>query len=109
MTQAKIRILDPVGALPPGGKPLAPLLDGVGGSRVGFRVQWPSFDIFMERIGELLRDLYGVKSIDMLYTGSDGTAAGKVSIRGRSDAVSWDRTYDALAGKVDWAVSGLAA
>ena len=109
MPQAKIQILDPVGDVPAGGHQLAPLLDSVGGSRVGFRVQWPSFDIFMERIGELLRDLYGVKSIDMLYTGSDGTAAGKVSIRGRSDAVSWDRTYDELAGKVDWAVSGLAA
>ena len=109
MTQAKIQILDPVGNVPAGGHKLAALLPGVGGSRVGFRVQWPSFDIFMERIGELLRDLYGVKSIDMLYTGSDGTAAGKVSIRGRSDAVSWDRTYDELAGKVDWVVSGLAA
>ena len=109
MTHAKIQILDPVGAVPAGGRPLAPLLASVSGSRVGFRVQWPSFDIFMERIGELLQDLYGVKSIDMLYTGSDGTAAGKVSIRGRSDAVSWDRTYDELAGKVDWAISGLAA
>ena len=109
MSQAKIEILDPVGDVPAGGRQLAPLLENVGGTRVGFRVQWPSFDIFMERVGELLKGLYGVKTIDMLYTGSDGTAAGKVSIRGRSDAVSWDRTYDELAGKVDWAISGLAA
>ena len=58
MSQAKIQILDPVGNVPVGGHKLAPLLENVGGSRVGFRVQWPSFDIFMERIGELLRDLY---------------------------------------------------
>ena len=79
MSQAKIQILDPVGSVPAGGRKLAPLLESVGGTRVGFRVQWPSFDIFMERVGELLRDLYGVKSIDMLYTGSDGTAAGSAN------------------------------
>jgi hypothetical protein len=109
MARSTIQILDPVGEMPAKGNPLAPLAAGAAGSRVGFRVQWPSFDIFMERIGELLRDLYGVAGIDTMYTGSDGTAAGKVAIRGRSDAINWDRAYDELAGRIDWGISGLAA
>ncbi len=104
-----LQILDPTGVVSGGGRGLAPLINGIAGTRVGFRVQWPSFDIFMGRVDTLLRQRYGVKTIETMFTGSDGTAAGKVTIRGRSDAISWSKAYDDLAKKIDWGIFGLAA
>ncbi len=104
-----IQILDPTGVISGSGRGLAPLLKSVAGTSVGFRVQWPSFDIFMGRVDTLLKQRYGVKTIHTMFTGSDGTAAGKVTIRGRSDAISWSKAYDDLAEKIDWGIFGLAA
>jgi hypothetical protein len=104
-----IQVLNPVAEFRQGGRPLAPRLSGVSGTRVGFRVQWPSFDLFMNRLGELLQRDHGVKQIHTMFTGSDGTAAVKVTIRGRADSVSWAKAYDDLRDRTDWVVSGLAA
>lgn len=106
--QGTIRIMNPVAEFSGGGRGLAPLIPGVAGTTVGFRVQWPSFDIFMNRMGELLKGR-GVKETTTMFTGSDGTAAGKVTIRGRADAISWAKAYDDLAAKIDWGIFGLAA
>ncbi len=106
---ANIQILDPVGEVPERRKRLAPLLQNVANTSVGFRVQWPSFDIFMERVKELLAERYGVKQVNYLYTGSDGCATGKRAIRGRSDAVTWGKVFDDFASKSDWSILGLAA
>ena len=104
-----IQIMNPVGEFSGGGKKIAPRIATVAGSSVGFRVQWPSFDIFMNRMDELLTQDHGVKNVTTMFTGSDGTAAGKVTIRGRADAVSWAKAYDDLAAKIDWGIFGLAA
>ena len=104
-----IDILNPVGSPPNNIKPLAQPVDTVHDSSVGFRVQWPSFDIFMERVEELLFERHRVRQVHHMYTGSDGTAAGKVSIRGRSDVQSWNRYYDDLASKIQWGIFGLGA
>ena len=108
-TSARVQILNPVAEFSGAGRGLAPRLPTVSGSRVAFRVQWPSFDIFMNRLGERLKHAHGVREIHTMFTGSDGTAAGKVTIRGRADAVSWARAYDDLARKSDWGIFGLAA
>ena len=105
----KIQILDPAGEVPSAKAALAPRVQGIAGTSVGFRVQWPSFDIFMERVEELLKERHGVRNVQTMYTGSDGTAAGKVTIRGRSDAVSWNKAYDDFARKIEWGIFGLAA
>lgn len=105
----KLQILDPAGEAPHLQNRLAPLLQGVKGTSVGFRVQWPSFDVFMERVKELLAERYGIQQVNYLYTGSDGTATGKRAIRGRSDAPSWGKAFDEFAQKSDWAILGLAA
>ena len=104
-----IQILDPVGEVPQLRKRLAPLVQNVENTSVGFRVQWPSFDIFMERVKELLAERYGVRQVNYLYTGSDGCATGKRAIRGRSDAVTWGKVFDDFASKSDWSILGLAA
>ncbi|MEK7873197.1 MAG: hypothetical protein AAB502_04990 [Chloroflexota bacterium] len=104
-----IQILDPAGEVPQETKRLAPLVQNVENTSVGFRVQWPSFDIFMERVKELLEERYGVKQVNYLYTGSDGCATGKRAIRGRSDAVTWGKVFDDFSAKSDWAILGLAA
>ncbi len=104
-----IQILNPVAEFRGKGRGLAPLLPSLSGTRVAFRVQWPSFDIFMNRLGEGLQRSHGVREIHTMFTGSDGTAAGKVTIRGRADAVSWAKAYDELAAKTDWGIFGLAA
>jgi len=104
-----IEIMNPVGEFSGGGRKLSALIPGVAGTTVGFRVQWPSFDIFMNRMGELLTGEHAVKKVETMFTGSDGTAAGKVTIRGRADAQSWTKAYDELAAKIDWGIFGLAA
>lgn len=109
MIPEAIRIMDPRGVVPGKSRGLAPRIAGVAGTTAGFRVQWPSFDIFMERVEEVLKARHGVGHVEYLFTGSDGTAAGKVKIRGRSDVVSWNKVYDDFTGRVDWAISGLAA
>ena len=108
-TLRTIQILDPSGEAPNVQNRLAPLVQSVKGTSVGFRVQWTSFDVFMDRIKELLEERYGVKQVNYLFTGSDGTASGKRTIRGRSDAPSWTKVFDDFAGKSDWAILGLAA
>lgn len=107
--QRQIQILNPVGVPPREGRKPAPRIGSVMGSSVGFRVQWPSFDIFMARIGELLKERYDVKDVHYLYTGSDGTAAAKVSIRGRSDVQTWNKYYDDFAARTQWGIFGLCA
>lgn len=104
-----IRMLDPRGAVEGRARKLAPLAKSVQGSVGGFRVQWPSFDIFMEKMEELLVARHGVSKVNYMFTGSDGTAAGSVVIRGRSDAVSWAKAYDDFAAKNSWGIFGLAA
>lgn len=104
-----IHIMNPVAEFAQGGSGLAPLISSVAGTTVGFRVQWPSFDVFMNRMGELLQQRFDVKQIHTMFTGSDGTAAGKVTIRGRADAKSWAKAYDDLAARIDWGIFGLAA
>jgi len=105
----RIQIMDPTGDTGGPGKKNAPLIADVKGTNVGFRVQWPSFDIFMNRMEELLVKDYGVSKTHYMFTGSDGTAAGKVTIRGRADAISWAKAYDDLAAKISWGIFGLAA
>lgn len=104
-----IRILSPAGEAAPGRREPAPPLARAAGSRVGLRIQWPSFDVYMDRLVELLRQRHGVAGTTTMFTGSDGTAAGKVTIRGRSDATSWAKAYDDFRAKTDWGIFGLAA
>lgn len=108
-TLRKIQILDPAGEVPKLQNRLAPLVQNVRGTSVGFRIQWTSFDIFMDRIKELLEERYGVRQVNFLFTGSDGTFSGKRTIRGRSDASSWQKAFDDFGAKSDWAILGLAA
>ena len=77
-----LQFLNPRGTIAANRSKSAPLVAGLAGTTGGFRVQWPSFDIFMHRIQELLQERQ-VKQIHTLYTGSDGTAAVKVTLRGR--------------------------
>jgi len=102
-------MLTPKARLNSKGKALAPLLKSMQGTVGGFRVQWPSFDIFMEKIEELLIARHGASKVNYMFTGSDGTAAGKVVIRGRSDAVSWAKAYDDFAARNAWGIFGLSA
>lgn len=104
-----IRILSPAGEAAAGHHRLAPPLASAAGSRVGLRIQWPSFDVYMDRMVELLVQRHGVAGTTTMFTGSDGTAAGKVTIRGRSDATSWAKAYDDFRAKTDWGIFGLAA
>ncbi len=104
-----IRMLAPTGECAAHDSKLAPTLKTVRGTVAGFRVQWPSFDIFMKKVEELLIEKHGVTKVNYMFTGSDGTAAGKVVIRGRSDAVSWAKAYDDFAARNNWGILGLAA
>jgi len=104
-----LRMLDPRGAVDARARTLAPMLKSVQGTVSGFRVQWPSFDVFMQKIEQLLVEHHGVSKVNYMFTGSDGTAAGNVVIRGRSDALSWAKAYDDFAAKNSWGIFGLAA
>jgi len=109
MPERMVELLDPVGVSPNRRFPLVPRVESVHGTSVGFRVQWTSFDVFMKRIQELLRQRYGIEKITWMFTGSDGSSIGKRAARGRSDATVWDKEYDRVAGASDWAIVGLAA
>jgi len=104
-----IQMLDPKGDIDAKARPPAPLLKTIHGTVGGFRVQWPSFDIFMVKLEELLIAKFSVSKVNYMFTGSDGTAAGKVVIRGRADAVSWAKAYDDFAAKNAWGIFGLCA
>jgi len=106
---AMTRILSPAGQAAPGRRESAPPLGRVAGSRVGLRIQWPSFDVYLARLVELLVQRHGVAGTTTMFTGSDGTAAGRVTIRGRSDATRWAKAYDDFRAKTDWGIFGLAA
>lgn len=103
------RILSPAGQPAAGRREAAPPLARVAGSRVGLRIQWPSFDVYLTRLVQLLVQRHGVVGTTTMFTGSDGTAAGRVTIRGRSDATRWAKAYDDFRAKTDWGIFGLAA
>ncbi|MGH3757574.1 hypothetical protein [Actinophytocola sp.] len=70
---------------------------------VAFRVQWESFDTFMERVGSNLRDRFGVVDVNWwkLPKLPDWSRASQLAV--------FDRQLTDLAARSDWAIVGLAA
>ncbi|MBI4307782.1 MAG: hypothetical protein HY684_03140 [Chloroflexi bacterium] len=99
-----IDILDPVAEPPKRSNKLAPLLEDVRGKAVGFRIQWSNFDVFCQRVEELLREQHQpsrVNRLDLLMeSGVRGRAAG---------TAAKPQELDEFAKKSDWAIVGLAA
>ncbi len=93
-----VEILDPTEEGPKGARVLAPRINDPNGKTVGFRMQWPRFDVFMDRFEELFRERFAPQDVLRL------TAK-------HSSFFSAERAKesDVFTSQVDWAIVGLAA
>ena len=104
-----IRMLSPVGKIPDQKHRLAPLLDDVRGKAAGFRIQWSSFDVFMKRFEELLRERHKPRSVHIMDQRWESPDMARKGLRQSYTDPGWDREWDEFARNADWAVIGLAA
>jgi hypothetical protein len=101
-----LTIGNPVAEGPPATGRLNPAPSSVRGTRVGFRVQWDSFDVFMHEMETILRDAYGVA--DVSWWNLMGSI--QEEARGRAaNPAAFARKADEFAEVSDWAILGLAA
>lgn len=109
--QRRLRMLSPVGTTISKTSRLAPVLKDVRGKAAGFRIQWSSFGIFMERFEELLRERYKPSTVHVMDQRweSTGISAAKHLRESRANRDVWQKEYDDFAKQSDWAVVGLAA
>ena len=101
-----LTICNPVAPGPKATLRLPPTPASIEGSRVGFRVQWPSFDVFMHELEPILREKHGVR--DVSWWNLQGNL--QEEVRGRAaDPEGYARQADRFAEQSDWAILGLAA
>lgn len=110
MHTQRIRICNPVGAeRTTAAEPAATVWPGrdristIDGSTVALRVQWESFDTFMERVEANLRDRFGVADTHWwkLPKLPDWSRA--------SQLAEFEGQLAGIASRSDWAIVGLAA
>lgn len=75
------------------------------GTKVGFRVAWDSFDVFMREMATILREEYGVAEIKWWH---QGDIQQQEQSRAK-DAAAFAQQLDEFADGIDWAIMGLAA
>lgn len=100
-----LTICNPVASGPKATMRLAPLPETIQGSRVGFRVQWNSFDVFMQEMETVLREKYDVPDVFWWDLGKIQDEAG---VRA-SEPAAFGLLADKFAEESDWAILGLAA
>ncbi|MEK7872377.1 MAG: hypothetical protein AAB502_00800 [Chloroflexota bacterium] len=104
-----IRMKSPVASAPDTRNRLAPLVDDVHGKAAGFRVQWSSFDVFMKRFEELLRERKQPRSVHIMDQNWESPAVIKKGLKMNYADPGWAKEWDEFAKNADWAVVGLAA
>lgn len=113
---AKTLMFSPVAPPPKAERPLASRLPTVNGKTAGYRIDWWNFEIFAERINELLQERYkpaGSQTLNKVAA-KYGVAeifktrdhAGRIGRAGRHGEVQ--RALDDFAKQVDYAIVGLA-
>ena len=70
------------------------------GKRLGFRVYWPRFALFMEKAEQVLRERYGIGSVNRI----EGLVTQNITVYGKQkeEWAAWQQSSDA-------AILGLAA
>ncbi len=96
---AKIELLDPTGVIPDAAGSKVATLDTLHGKKIGFRVDWPNFDLFCNEADRHLREAYELRDV-VHYHPSQRTGATKEATA---------KEIKEFAGQVDAMVVGLAA
>ncbi len=95
----KIELLDPTGVIPEAAGARLATLDTMHGKRIGFREDWPNFDVFCEEADRHLRNSFELRDVVHYRPASRNSAT--------KDAGT--REMQEFARKVDAVVVGLAA
>lgn len=97
----KIRLLQPVAPEPRAASKVSPRLTGdLRGKRLGFRLYWPRFALFMEKAEQVLRERYGIGPVNRI----EGLVTQNITVYGKQkeEWAAWQQNSDA-------AILGLAA
>ena len=95
----RVKLLDPTGVVPDTDAVTVAPLASLHGRRLGFRVDWPNFDVFCDELERLLHEAYELPAITQHHPSKRSTAA----------RTQGDREMRDFAEGVDAAIVGLAA
>lgn len=99
---AKVELINPVGDPPEDENSVARPLGDFKGKKIGFRTDhyWKSFDVFTERVRQLLKQKYGVEDTEEFknFPNTGGKAVADVAPE-----------FVAFSNKIDAAILGLCA
>ncbi|MBI4308692.1 MAG: hypothetical protein HY684_07800 [Chloroflexi bacterium] len=96
----RIRLLQPVAPEPQSASKLSPRLNDLRGKRLGFRVAWPRFAVFMDKVEKVLHERYEIGRVNRI----EGLVTQNISLYGKQkeEWAAWQKGSDA-------AILGLAA
>jgi len=99
-TEVPLFELQPVAPEPQSVSKLSPRLNDLQGKRLGFRITWPRFAVFMDSVEKVLRERYGIGQVNRI----EGLVTQNISLYGKQkdEWASWQKNSDA-------AILGLAA
>lgn len=107
---AKYVLVDPSANEPQQKQRLAPRVGNLRGKRIGIRIRWKSFDVFMEEVGTVLARDHGVGELVLLRL--ENVRADRLKrglYKGTSDLWIPAEGIDDFASRIDAAILGLCA